>query len=295
MPELSYSFYESGGPLRGIERELPVEVVSTGHDIQSSAGYRWGNARHHRARYHVFQHTIAGRGFIEARRGSRARRYEAGPSSMFIASWDEDFEYYWDGGGDWEFRWIILSGDFADRTARALRAPRPVLSLPEGSGSLALLEELQARLASRPSLDRYELTCIGYEFLARLLRDTSKTRATTEARFIMEARDFVRRRIGSASVSALAEHFGYDEKYFSDFFKRRAGTTPNKFIVEERMRYAARLLVGTRKRVSEIAEDCGFSEDNYFSKVFKRSRGMSPSEYRERNQGRVPVEELVIL
>jgi AraC-like DNA-binding protein len=144
-------------------------------------------------------------------------------------------------------------------------------------------------------LDHYALTSLAYEFLVQLLKETSASSASPEERFLMEAREFIKRNIRNASVASMAEYFGYGLKYFNEYFKQRVKTTPNRFIIEQRMRIASSLLVNTRKKISVVASEVGFAEDNYFSKVFKKYCGMCPAEYRERNKDIVPVNEIIVL
>jgi AraC-like DNA-binding protein len=295
MHDRSFSFYSAGEPNSELERNLPVEIRSTGHELRSSRSYRWNNERHNSARYTVMQYTLAGRGRFAMRVEGKLQGRAVCPGEMFIAAWDKEFEYFYDGGAPWEFLWITLAGSFADQVARALREPSPVIEIPLDSPPLVFLKGLQERLTQSSRLDRYALTSLGYEFLIQLLKEKSESEATPESRFVAEARAFVIRNIRTAGVAALARHFGYSEKYFIDYFRRRASTTPNRFIVEERLRFASSLLVGTRKKIAAVAQESGFSEDNYFSKVFKRHRGMPPAEYRERNRDSGPVSEMVIL
>ena len=56
---------------------------------------------------------------------------------------------------------------------------------------------------------------------------------------------------------------------------------PAEFVLQERMRRAARLLTGhARLPVKEIAMLTGFDDPNYFAKVFRRFFGTSPTEFR---------------
>jgi AraC-like DNA-binding protein len=295
MPDKSYSFYKPEAPRFELERNLPVEVLSTGRERRSSRDYCWNNERHPREPYHVLQYTLSGSGAFEfdLPGGPAARRVARG--QMLLASWDRRFEYRFEGGEAWEFVWITLAGSFADAAVAELREPEPIMALPAGSAPALFLSSLQERLAGPNRIDRYALTCLGYEFLVQLLKERSGSSATPEERFLAEAGSFVARNLRTASVATLAGHFGYGEKYFNDFFKRRAATTPHRFIVDRRLRYAASLLLGTRKRIHAVAAETGFSEDNYFSKVFRRRFGLSPVEYRRRNRDIVPADELVVL
>jgi AraC-like DNA-binding protein len=295
MRDRSYSFYRPEPRRFEVEKDMPVEIISTGHERRSSREYRWDNERHSHARAHIFQYTLAGSGYFEFDRGERRERRRVEGGMMFIASWDRSFEYYFGGGEAWEFVWITLAGGFADRVVEALREGGPIVDIPADSAPALFLRDLQERLAGSSRIDHYALTILGYEFLVQLLREGSRSAATPEEVFLAEARYFVTRDIRSASVGSLARHFGYGEKYFNGYFKKRASTTPNRFITEQRLRYASSLLVNTRKKIAVVAEETGFSEDNYFSKVFKKHYGVSPAAYRERDKDAVSVNEIVIL
>jgi AraC-like DNA-binding protein len=295
MADKSYSFYKPGD--FGLQAGLPfpVEIVSTGHEVRRNRSYRWDKARHGRVGYHIFQYSLKGSGFFEAGGGPGAAREPVGPGRMLIASWDRPFAYYYGGGEAWEFLWITLRGDFADRVSRALAAGGSVIGISPGSPALLLLSSLQDRLAGSVPLDRYEMTCLGYRFLVELLKEGARAAASPEERFVDEARRFVIRDLRGASVSSLARRFGYGEKYFNGYFKRRALVTPNKFILELRLGHAATLLAETSKKVAAVASETGFSEGNYFSKAFRSRYGLSPGEYRRRERGALPMDELVAL
>ena len=57
-------------------------------------------------------------------------------------------------------------------------------------------------------------------------------------------------------------------------------------LTEARVRRAMDLLLYSDFTVAEIAELCGYADQNYFSRIFKKYASMSPSEYRPRNFGR---------
>ncbi|NMD38695.1 MAG: helix-turn-helix transcriptional regulator [Christensenellaceae bacterium] len=63
-------------------------------------------------------------------------------------------------------------------------------------------------------------------------------------------------------------------------FKKYIGKSPCQFINDVKMMAVARQLILSDKRISEIAFDMGYSDQNYFSRCFKKVFGVSPSEYR---------------
>jgi len=58
---------------------------------------------------------------------------------------------------------------------------------------------------------------------------------------------------------------------------------PVRYLGLLRLNAAKSMLTATDRRVEEIAEAAGFSDQFYFSKCFKASCGVSPSEYRRRH------------
>jgi transcriptional regulator GlxA family with amidase domain len=83
------------------------------------------------------------------------------------------------------------------------------------------------------------------------------------------------------TVAHLAEVSGFSRAHFSRMFMANKGVPPGEFVLQERMRRAARLLSShSLLPVKEIANLTGFEEPNYFAKVFRRFFGTSPTEFR---------------
>ena len=62
-------------------------------------------------------------------------------------------------------------------------------------------------------------------------------------------------------------------------FTKYAGMGVARYFTEMKMRRAAELL-RTGKRVGEVANELGYSDQNYFSTVFRRIMGIPPGQYR---------------
>ncbi len=77
---------------------------------------------------------------------------------------------------------------------------------------------------------------------------------------------------------ARLANFSYSQ-FFREF-KRRTGRSPQKYIEQQRIDYAKRLLATNRLSVKEIAFQAGFNNQLYFSRRFQKATGMSPSQYR---------------
>lgn len=62
-------------------------------------------------------------------------------------------------------------------------------------------------------------------------------------------------------------------------FRNVLGTTPISYLRDYRLQTAAKLLAGTSRKISDIADQCGFSEMSYFAKSFREMYHCTPSAY----------------
>jgi len=82
-------------------------------------------------------------------------------------------------------------------------------------------------------------------------------------------------------ISSLARVCGLSGAYFSGFFLRQTGYTPQQFLENQRMKHACELLEKTPLPVAQVADDSGFQDSFYFSRRFKRMTGCTPFAYRK--------------
>jgi transcriptional regulator GlxA family with amidase domain len=68
--------------------------------------------------------------------------------------------------------------------------------------------------------------------------------------------------------------------HFRRLFRDLAGTSPQQYLIQRRMRRATELLTGTSDPVNQVARDVGFNNEFYFSRLFKRTYALAPIEYR---------------
>jgi AraC-like DNA-binding protein len=77
----------------------------------------------------------------------------------------------------------------------------------------------------------------------------------------------------------LARHLGYQEDYLNRSLKRACGLTFGEFRSQKRM-IKVKSLLEKNLRIGEVAEQCGFADQNYFSRWFKLQTGQTPREWR---------------
>lgn len=84
------------------------------------------------------------------------------------------------------------------------------------------------------------------------------------------------------TLENLARETWMSPYYLSHQFKHITGYTITHYIHLVRIRNCQYLLINSSKKITEIAEECGFSSFSQFNRIFKRFCGESPSEYRKR-------------
>lgn len=80
------------------------------------------------------------------------------------------------------------------------------------------------------------------------------------------------------TVDELADACNVSKCYFCRIFRYATGRTAIQYITEYRLRFADAMLSNTKKNISQIAEECGFSDESYFSRCYKKIYGVSPKQ-----------------
>jgi AraC family transcriptional regulator len=102
----------------------------------------------------------------------------------------------------------------------------------------------------------------------------------------------IRDRIGAAPETGypraqeLAELCGVSRSHLMRMFKASTGWPLHRFIADERLRAARRLLAEDRLSIKQIAAALGFCNPGHFANAFQRLEHMTPSEFRRSAAGR---------
>ncbi|WP_347219736.1 helix-turn-helix domain-containing protein [Chryseobacterium sp.] len=94
--------------------------------------------------------------------------------------------------------------------------------------------------------------------------------------------DYIKRNLHQKlSIESIAKLAYVSKSNFFKMFKDELGTSPNDFILQERISKAKELLA-TQNSIKETAYQTGFSDTNYFTRVFKQLEGITPKSYQNR-------------
>lgn len=86
-------------------------------------------------------------------------------------------------------------------------------------------------------------------------------------------------------LEEVAGRFGFSPTYLSRIFQKYAQVNYRTYLIDLRVKYAVRELVGTDHEIGEIAMNHGFPDSRSFSKAFKKRYGCLPSAYRKNISG----------
>lgn len=86
------------------------------------------------------------------------------------------------------------------------------------------------------------------------------------------------------TIHTLAETAGMSRSSFAQRFKDIVGMPPLTYLIDYRLRLAARYLRLQQNSISRISELVGYASDSTFSQAFKRVYGVSPKAYRQQYQ-----------
>lgn len=84
------------------------------------------------------------------------------------------------------------------------------------------------------------------------------------------------------TVEQLAAKVALSPSRFAHLFTTQVGQSPMRYLIQLRLRQAARLLTYSGHSVQMIATMMGYESPFHFSRQFKQHYGLSPSEYRQR-------------
>lgn len=85
------------------------------------------------------------------------------------------------------------------------------------------------------------------------------------------------------TLTELSDMVQLSPAYLSRAFKENTGYSVISFFNKLKVDTAKELIIDGNKKVKEIAQEVGFSDEFYFSRIFKKIEGVSPSEFYSKN------------
>lgn len=259
-------------------------IHGAGYEIQTSPTYDWHGLRRGPGEFALLQFTLGGQGSLIY----EGRPMSVEPGHVLLLHFPHDHRYFLPTGGRWEFFWIVLNGGIVVRTWQAaVRRLGPVVRLAPESELLQTAESLCMSVLRNRVESPWQASALAYELTMGLAsqafpgehaRADAQQRSPAIARAMDLARNVTHQPVRVEQMAAAA---GYSRYHFSRLFRASEGITPEQFLIQQRLRQAAKLLQTTDLPLKRIAPQCGFADVAYFSRAFHRGYGMWPGTFRQ--------------
>ena len=91
---------------------------------------------------------------------------------------------------------------------------------------------------------------------------------------------YIEKNYSDITLEQMAQHFGFNPNYLSDYLKSETGLSFIKLVQLQRINIAAEYLTYTKAPIEKIANRVGYENASYFYKIFRHYFGISPAKYR---------------
>jgi AraC family transcriptional regulator len=98
---------------------------------------------------------------------------------------------------------------------------------------------------------------------------------------VRRAKEILRANLkGSVALREVARECGLSVGYFSHAFRRTLGVAPHQWLIEQRVVLSKEKLRDDGLSLSDVAAECGFSDQSHLSRAFRQTVGVSPGAWR---------------
>lgn len=152
--------------------------------------------------------------------------------------------------------------------------------------ALALLDEI---IMLHTYAERNELLLQGklLTYISLILEEANSAQKASsyKRRIVMQSQSYIKEHFcEQIKLSDIAKDVNLSPNYFHSLFTEVCGITPHDYLVEHRINIAKNLLITADLSLSDIAERCGFRNQQYLTSVFKSKIGLSPTHFKKEHQ-----------
>ncbi|HEY2248650.1 MAG TPA: AraC family transcriptional regulator [Bradyrhizobium sp.] len=94
------------------------------------------------------------------------------------------------------------------------------------------------------------------------------------------AKEMIAANLDGVSVKELARECRLSTAHFSRAFRRSVGVAPHRWLIEQRVVLSKEKLRDDGLSLSDVAMECGFSDQSHLTRVFRQAVGVSPGAWR---------------
>ncbi|WP_304152704.1 AraC family transcriptional regulator [Megamonas hypermegale] len=207
--------------------------------------------------------------------------YEIGANTIFLIKPGVVTTYAADKNEPWEYCWICIDGYEVSRILRdcGFNNDSPLFFDKSGGRVQSAIVNFVFSYR-RNKHNEYTLLSRLYNFFAQMKRQYKRT--NIKSVYVEQAIDYIYENYNkNITIGDMANHLNIDRTYLYRLFKREYNVSPQKYLLNFRLRVAVNKLENTQKSIMEIAEECGFNNVSLFCHQFKKVYSDTPLNYRK--------------
>jgi YesN/AraC family two-component response regulator len=176
--------------------------------------------------------------------------------------------------------------DYIPASVRDVLRQIPYFARTEKTGSLVdeIFETIYREYDSPDDYSEDIIRTKVAQLLLTVARDGGEApREREESPIVEQAGRYIRAHWReNVTLQDVASYCFVSREHLSRIFKKETGFGFNEYLNIYRLKKANAMLLETPKRkIAEVAAQCGFGDSNYFSKQYKKMYGISPKETRK--------------
>jgi AraC-like DNA-binding protein len=223
--------------------------------------------------------------------------YELTKGQAFLIYPNVETTYIADGEEPWCYTWIGFHGYRCDEYLKGMgfSPDNLIVTLDEPEKVIEYMDNMieAKELTLRDELIRMSsLMEIFAYFIDNNKEKNEVERDYPSSVYVKYAVDYmISHRREKIKIDEIARTIGISRGYLAGSFKKEMGVSPQEYLINFRMDYAASLLKKTSNPICDISAEVGYNDAMAFSKAFKQKFGMSPTAYRDSTVERVNCDE----
>lgn len=132
------------------------------------------------------------------------------------------------------------------------------------------------------TFDLQKVLLIGDNLLFSLVDRMNENRESAHSKAVNTCKNYIFNHIfEQISIKDLADLVHLNPVYLSQLFKKETNKPIGKYIQEEKIKEAQKLLIQTDYSVADICMLLHFNNQSHFSSLFKKFTGVTPNQYRK--------------
>ena len=230
--------------------------------------------------HYLFCYITKGKGKLQIN-NKKCVCHEIGENTIFLIRPGMNATYLADENKLCEYCWFCIDGYEVENILQDCGFSKDnILFFDKSKGIIreALLKFIFSYKSN--SDNEYMLLSLLYNFFAQIKQQYKNENA--KSIYVEQAIDYIYKNYDkNIAIGDMANYLNVDRTYLYRLFKKECGLSPQKYLLNFRLKVAMSKLENTQNSIREISEACGFNQVSLFCYQFKKFYKDTPLNYRK--------------